>query len=343
MELMRVNCSTCNGQLNDMLLNFWAQIGRDRISPVIQPKCPWNIGPANIMRQGEKGTILESCRVQEVLCKWCRSILGSECISSPVNHLLHKGQLLLRTSSIQVKDFHGHVTYVPVITRKLNFRTRLDNNLQPRDYYRYGYKNYRQLMGESPEISHVLENIDAQREDIKRLDVVGGQVETSLSLAMHHIKNELRKLEMEMTQMTDRSSETSTRNGSLKKDAPSAKAEIGKTKRAIRPLVAQRQLEQKSSSMRNTIGKVGTSLRIESSNNWRKHQQRLNLLKSELESIRFGSKELQVLLERAHTTAKTALAASDWGTEKMGALEAEMLHLGNKLEAKRSYKPSSTT
>ncbi|KAI1203899.1 hypothetical protein F5X97DRAFT_4887 [Nemania serpens] len=316
MEAVMVCCSECDSRLGT-LPNLWTQIGKGRISPVIQAGDSWKISPVGAIGQGEKGTIVDSCRVQEVFCNQCRSILGSQCLSSPVNHVLHEGQLLLRISSIQIKNPISHATIKPIIQRKLNLKNPPTDNLQAEDYDRCDDNNHRQPIEKGPEISLILDNIDAQREEIERLDAVGYQVVTSFNQAVHRINHEVGKLKNEMAQVTDRSSDASTRNMALENDIMSTKAEIREIKRAIQSSVSQNQLEQESLSMKNAIGKVDTCLQVEFRDNWEK-----------------------CLLEGAHATAKTALAATDVATEETGALKAEVQHLRRELAAERSYNPS---
>lgn len=218
------------------------------------------------------------------------------------------------------------------------------DKLQPEDHdHCDDDNNLRQPMGKGPGIGHILNDIDAQREEIERLDAVGYQVVTSFNQAVHHINDEVGKLKGKMAQMTDRSLETSTRNTALENDIISTKAESGEIKRAIQSLVAQDHLEQQSLSMRNAIEKVDTSLRVEFSDRWEKHQQKFDLLESKLESARLNFKEFQILLEGTHATAKTALAATDVATEEIVALKAEVQHLRRALTVERSYNASSAS
>lgn len=252
----------------------------------------------------------------------------------------NRGQLLLRISSIQIKNPISHATIKPIIQRKLNLKNPPTDNLQAEDYDRCDDNNHRQPIEKGPEISLILDNIDAQREEIERLDAVGYQVVTSFNQAVHRINHEVGKLKNEMAQVTDRSSDASTRNMALENDIMSTKAEIREIKRAIQSSVSQNQLEQESLSMKNAIGKVDTCLQVEFRDNWEKCQQRFDLLESKLESTRLNFKAFQGLLEGAHATAKTALAATDVATEETGALKAEVQHLRRELAAERSYNPS---
>ncbi|KAI1369332.1 hypothetical protein F5Y08DRAFT_151183 [Xylaria arbuscula] len=89
MDIASISCSQCHHDLGT-LLNLWTQIGKSYISPVVHTGTALDVTPDGAIKHGEKGTIVENCRVQQVICTLCRSVLGSKCLGSAVNHVLQE-------------------------------------------------------------------------------------------------------------------------------------------------------------------------------------------------------------------------------------------------------------
>ncbi|KAI0448523.1 hypothetical protein F5B21DRAFT_105281 [Xylaria acuta] len=347
METVTACCSQCEHRLGS-LLNLWAQIGKRYISPVVHAL---DISPEGAVQQGETGTIVAGCTIQNVVCSQCRSVLGSKCLSSAVNHVLHEGQLLLRTSSIQIKDLDGHGTVQPTIQRLLNLKNpptdevRPEGNSEDNDHVSRSSENCnrRQATNGIPKLDHILSKIDAQGEEIERLDTAGYHIVASFNQTVQRIDEDVENLKNEMVQMTGDLSDHSTKTKGLADDIMSTQTEIKEIQKTLQPSAAHSHFGQESPPTRNAAAEANASWRVELCDKWEKHQQQLNLLGTKLENARQDLDDFQASFESARTTAKAALLASKANTEDIVALKAELQHLRQELALERSYKSSTTS
>ncbi|KAI1280065.1 hypothetical protein F5Y07DRAFT_22497 [Xylaria sp. FL0933] len=343
METVSISCSRCYHHLG-ALLNLWTQIGKGYISPIVQAELPLDTRPEGAIQRGEKGTIVDNCRVQGLVCTECSSTLGSKCLSSAINHVLHEGALLLRTSSIQIKDPIRHTTIEPIIQRVLSLKNPPVRNSEddgPSSTFFEGY-NHEQAANEDPQLGHILSEIDAQGEKLEQLDTAGYQIVASFNQSVEHMNQAIRNLQNDMTRMTGDLSSNSAKTRSLTDELLSTKTEIKDIRRALQPLTAQSHLEREPYSVKDAVVEASASLRIEFDDTWGKHQQKLNLLGSELENIQRNLMSLRTLLENAKTTANAASSTSSTNTEEIAALRTELGQLRQELAHERSYRPPST-
>ncbi|TGJ85928.1 hypothetical protein E0Z10_g2802 [Xylaria hypoxylon] len=292
---------------------MWTKIGKNYISPVIEAE------------------------------------VAMDCLSSAVNHVLHEGQLLLRISSIQIKDLNSHVTVKPIVQRVLNLKNNppVDDSEEDSADGDHGSTfsedyNPRQATNENPELRRILKKINVQRETLERLDTAGHQVVASFNHAMQHMDGEVKLLKNEMAQVTCDLSVNSTNTRSLTDDILSTKIEIEEIKRALQPLAAHSHTEQEALSVTNAVAEGNTSLRVEFSGTWEKCQQRLILLESGLKNAQRDLQGFQALLEDVQTAAKAASSTSGPNNKEIIALQAELENLRQELALERSYKSSST-
>ncbi|KAI1734779.1 hypothetical protein F4680DRAFT_437394 [Xylaria scruposa] len=336
METVTTCCSQCEHRLGS-LLNLWTQIGKRYISPV-QAAHALDISPEGVIRQGEVGTIVDNCRLQNIVCNECRSVLGSKCLSSAVNHVFHDGQLLLQTSSIQIKDIDGRGTIQPTIQRLLNLKNTDDgHSSKPLDNH-----NHRQATSETPKLDRILNEVDAQRGELERLDTAGYHIVASFNQAVQRIDEEVGKLKTNMVQMADDLSDHSTKTRVLADDILSIQTEVKEIQKTLQPLAAQSNFKQGSSYIRNAITEAKVSWRAELHDKLEKHQQQLNLLEVKLVSAQQDLEDFQESFESARTTAKAALLASEANTEEVATLKFELQSLRQELALERSYKSSTT-
>ncbi|KAF2968279.1 hypothetical protein GQX73_g5353 [Xylaria multiplex] len=316
METVVACCGQCDHHLGT-LLNLWTQIGECYISPVVAAKVALDVGSDGAVHQGKKGTIIYN---------W--------------------GQLLLRTSSIQIKHLDGQVDIKPIVQRILNLKNNPPVDDSEDDKLGSAFFrdcNLRQATtNENPELSHILSTINAQGETLERLDTAGYQIVASFNRAVQRIDDEVGNLKNEMIQVTGDLSVSNTKSRSLFDDILSTRTDIEGIKRVLQPMVAQGRTEEQALSVRNAITKANTSLRLEFSQTWEKFQERLNLLESELQDMRQDLKGFQILLEGAQATAKATLPTSDANTQEIMALKNELENLKRDLALDQSYRSSST-
>ncbi|KAI1828607.1 hypothetical protein F4861DRAFT_10925 [Xylaria intraflava] len=346
MDSVVTSCSQCNHCLA-VLLNLWTQIGKSYISPAIQTDDAFDIRTAGTIRQGEKGTIVDSCHVQEIVCAKCSSTLGSKCVSSTVNHVLYEGQLLLRTSSIQIKDPNHNIIKRPSIQRVLKLKNkpiervqRSDDEFEDDDQgfsiaEDHSHGQTRQNK-HSPGLSHILGNIHAQREEIERLDKAGYQIVASFNQAVQRIDEDVRNLKREMAQITEDSSDNNTKAEALVNEASSMKKDINDMKKTLQLSISSSHLEQETQSIRKAISKTSESLHLEFSNTLESHHEKIGLLESNLDSARRDMKELKKLLEDSRAAAKVASSAANAGAEEIAGLKTELQQIKEELAVERS-------
>ncbi|KAM7190553.1 hypothetical protein V8F20_009686 [Naviculisporaceae sp. PSN 640] len=87
METVKCICKTCDSELGECI-NIWTKIGDRYVSPVTEPDSGLALQDEGDVRVGNKGSIVEECRLQNVACSSCAKELGLRCIDTPVNHVL---------------------------------------------------------------------------------------------------------------------------------------------------------------------------------------------------------------------------------------------------------------
>ncbi|GAP83605.2 hypothetical protein SAMD00023353_0200160 [Rosellinia necatrix] len=263
--------------------------------------------------------------------------------------MIPRGQLLLKTSSIQIKGLDGRIATKPVIQRLLNLKNPPISKLAPEDdcgssdrdsQSPEGY-GQRQRMSQFPDLSRLIDNIDAHREKLERLDTAGYQIIASFNEAMQRIDEEVAKLRNEMIRITSDTSNNDTQIKGLAGNMLSVKTEIAEIKRMVESLPAQSQLKHDISSLRNTVTENNESLRFEFNNKWDKHQKKVNLFESKLETARRDLKEVQTQIESTRTSVEAALSASNTNTEEIAALKFELENLRRELALDQPHKSHS--
>lgn len=88
-------------------MNFWTQIGKSYVTPIVAPdesraiitKGPTRVGDENTLVSGwyappevhsKPGTKYRYSQLQDIACAGCDSVLGLKCCYSPVNHVLEE-------------------------------------------------------------------------------------------------------------------------------------------------------------------------------------------------------------------------------------------------------------
>ncbi|KAI5861754.1 hypothetical protein GGS23DRAFT_611338 [Durotheca rogersii] len=95
------SCGNCARRLGEVL-DLWVAIGGSYISPVAEGADGWDVVPSGPAQGGDEQRLLDSCHLQGVACAGCRAVVGLRCVDTPVNHVLHGGQLLLPSSSVAI-------------------------------------------------------------------------------------------------------------------------------------------------------------------------------------------------------------------------------------------------
>ncbi|KAK1541904.1 hypothetical protein CPAR01_05291 [Colletotrichum paranaense] len=99
MEVIQCKCASCQAILATFF-NLWTQIGKSYFSPTIEAQGNTQMIAKEPTRIGEAGYLVAECELQDVACAKCDNVIGLMCLSSPVNHVLHDSQILLRKTII---------------------------------------------------------------------------------------------------------------------------------------------------------------------------------------------------------------------------------------------------
>ncbi|KAK5624490.1 hypothetical protein RRF57_000206 [Xylaria bambusicola] len=348
MDCVLIRCNKCHHHMG-VLTNLWSQIGKNYISPVVYVHDALDVTPDGAVKHGAKGTIIDNCRVQGIICAQCRSVLGSKCLSSTVNHALSiwlqydntdgfRSSLLLRVPSIQIMDPNTHDTIEPMIQRLLSLKNPLKNDDSHDDNESstfYKDHSHKQTVTEDSNFNHLLDKIDAQGERIELLDTAGIQVVASLDRSMQYIDEAIRNLKSEIALTKKELSNSSDRTRKLTNDVCSTKSEIEEVKRTLEPLTTQNHIQEERLGIEDKITEAKASLRVEIGAMSEIYIQKVNLLESRLQNIQRDLKELR-------NTAQVALLASDTNAGEIAALKVEIVRLRQGIALERSSRSSST-
>ncbi|KAI0506121.1 hypothetical protein F5B22DRAFT_479232 [Xylaria bambusicola] len=338
MDLALIRCNKCHLHMG-VLTNLWFQIGKNYISPVVYVDGALDVAPDGAIRHGEKGTIMGNCRVQGVICVQCRSMLGSKCLRSTINHVLQEGSLVLRMPSIQIMNPNSHDTIEPIIQRVLSLKNPLGHDDSHDDNESSSFDedhDHEQTMTEDSDLNHLLDKIDAQGERIELLDTAGIQVVASLDRSMRQIDEAIRNLKSEIAHTKKELSNSSDSTRKLTSDVWSTKSQIEEVKRTLEPLTTQCHIQEERFSIENAITEAKVSLQVEIGAMSEISMQKVKLLGSQLENMQRDLKEFR-------NAAQAALLASDANNGEIATLKSEIERLRQEVALERSSRPSPTS
>ncbi|KXH44399.1 hypothetical protein CSIM01_13294 [Colletotrichum simmondsii] len=183
--------------------NLWTQIGKSYFTPTIEAQGNTQMIAKEPTRIGEAGYLVAECELQDVACTKCDNVIGLMCLSSPVNHVLHDSQILLRKTSVVFLKKDGKPVELDV-RRKLKLRDDFrSRSYSANDHFnpdsRQGFRNGHE--SNNLEFSRFRVDLDAQRESIERIDTAGFQVVSQFDSAISRIEKEMAKLNSTMNQL----------------------------------------------------------------------------------------------------------------------------------------------
>ncbi|OAQ81681.1 spc7 kinetochore protein domain-containing protein [Purpureocillium lilacinum] len=203
MDFVAVKCAKCDAKLGS-LPNTWVQIGKKYLTPATSPGADdpllaVNITTSGTPRLGDADTLVGGCQLQEAECAKCRTNIGQKCLRTPVNHVLHDGQFILRIASIVLKsatDLRRRAE--PKIQRTLKLKNGPPANDHPSTPMQEtpSFKTFNAGAGvpHGLDLMQLQATLDAQRQDINRIGATGMQVVTNFETAIAKVDRQMQQL-----------------------------------------------------------------------------------------------------------------------------------------------------
>ncbi|EFW99528.1 hypothetical protein CMQ_7896 [Grosmannia clavigera kw1407] len=321
METIDCRCSSCQNALGTTV-NLWTQIGRSYYSPVASPHPRLSVQACGAARAGEKGTLVEGCRLQDIECHLCNAVVGIECLAVPTNHALDNNQVLLRKTAFSAVGQGGKVVDLNVV-QKLRLRYSERRSEESDAEAEYGRVDGWTV---DPEIMVIQEQIETQRADIDRIDSAGLQVVAAMDAAISRMGSEvtgfqetMRKLQQDLgghqgglsqvqaqaSMLTDALHDTQKRfdiaTSQLRKSVGTVKTEIRQLKEQLKSVTkAMPQDSDRNTAVIEKQGREIESLRSELAGFGRqmqRHQQERTAGSVAHGVPAFGSRELDIITE----------------------------------------------
>ncbi|KAL2132579.1 hypothetical protein VTI74DRAFT_3634 [Chaetomium olivicolor] len=306
METIFCECKKCDAPIG-RFSNLWTQIGKSYFSPVVEPEDDLAVKCKGNVRIGERGTLVEECRLQDIVCGNCAALLGLRCIETPVNHVLDENQLLLRLASVDLLDSEGQeIEFAIKRVLSVNEPSRVRNPNVPGPSQGAGFAS---SFPSAVQLQQLQTDLRNQKEDIKRIDSNGFRIVSVLDKRTSRIEAEV------MKQGGALDSFNLAIEG-LRKELVSIKEEDGKASRAARGTTTLAALEGRVASLNRKCEEVTTlSARL---------QQDIHELKSKLSQQHQDIEHLRSEIRGSITTAEHA--------EDMASVRVEMAQMRRQME-----------
>ncbi|KAK4073287.1 hypothetical protein Purlil1_13107 [Purpureocillium lilacinum] len=202
MDLVAIQCAKCDAKLGS-LPNMWVQIGKRYLTPATSPGAALpavNITTSGTPRFGDADTLVAGCRLQGADCAKCRTNIGQKCLRTPVNHVLHDGQFILRIASITLKSAKNlRRRAEPKIQRTLKLKngppaTSDDPSTPMQETPPFNTFNAGAGVPHGLDLMQLQATLDAQRRDINRIGATGMQVVTNFETAIVKVDRQMQQL-----------------------------------------------------------------------------------------------------------------------------------------------------
>ncbi|KAH8675777.1 hypothetical protein BX600DRAFT_507985 [Xylariales sp. PMI_506] len=212
MDTVIVTCEKCDATVGEFV-NVWTQIGKSYISPIIVADGSqielMQTGP---VRPGESQTLVDHCLLQDVSCSQCRTVLGLECIETLSNHVLSRNQSMLRLTLVTLTGVETRATLKPAIQRILILRAPRASSAMPDEHRNQADSSLAESGEETDtenardasrlnDLSILQADLDAQRNDILRIDSAGYQIVSTFDHSILRIQSEMAKLKDEFNDL----------------------------------------------------------------------------------------------------------------------------------------------
>ncbi|KXH54009.1 hypothetical protein CNYM01_10157 [Colletotrichum nymphaeae SA-01] len=315
--------------------NLWTQVGKSYFSPTIEAQGNTQMIAKEPTRIGEAGYLVAECELQDVACAKCDNVIGLMCLSSPVNHVLHDSQILLRKTSIVFLKKNGKPVELDV-RRKLKLR----NDSRPGSYPANDHFTPDSGKGFGPghgppnskniDFSRLRVDLDAQRESIDRIDTAGFQVLSQFDSAVSRIEKEMAKLNSTIDQLQNDFDLHRT-------DLNSVKIEVSSGKYSTQNSPKLSRLE---SQVRTTNAAISEMKKLSEAVNRENVELRNDLLNSredckKLENVTLG---LQADVAKTNKSVKNILDMNIDSAKETAILRTELRQLRQMMDQDRKKK-----
>ncbi|CAM1507136.1 Fc.00g067770.m01.CDS01 [Cosmosporella sp. VM-42] len=339
MDLVICKCAQCDAKLGT-IVNLWTQIGKKYLAPIATAvhREELRISTSGSARVGELNTVVGECKLQDAECSSCGAGLGLKCLKSPANHVLTGGQFVLRTSSIVLKSAaDARRKAEPKIKQSFKLRgdapTTNDHTPVPsveEPFHVFAEKDpYHETSSvDSVDVIQLQADIEAQREEINRIDSAGFQVVSTFQSAISRVEQQVRQL--------NDSIESVRRDGDGQRDdLRSLTSEVSDVKWECQNSIVISRLDQQL----QTTDRVVTELR-QAINRSKSEvgiiRDELSKTQEDLRQIKEENTHLKSELEEAKEVAREGISTSKDYASEVSSLRREVKQLRNELGRERS-------
>ncbi|CAI6098294.1 unnamed protein product [Clonostachys chloroleuca] len=201
MDSVYCYCTSCDGRIGSVS-NHWIKIGKNYLTPALESNVDFDVTTSQKIRIGEKDTLLDRCELQSTQCAICASTLGMKTVFAPSNHVLCPGQFIFRTSALALKETPDAVgTIKPGIKRVLKLKEDVETSnalvSQPPakdSYARSQPRSFSSVMMHDMNLVQLQVDVDAQRDDIQRINDTGANVVSSFHGSMSQLERQVLRL-----------------------------------------------------------------------------------------------------------------------------------------------------
>ncbi|KAH9888265.1 hypothetical protein F4778DRAFT_786078 [Xylariomycetidae sp. FL2044] len=340
-------CKKCGHHVADFV-NLCIQVGKSYIGPVITPTAGLDIIASGEVRLGEKNTIVQDCHLQDISCIRCSAVLGIRCTSTPVNHVFTKEQLLLRVASIRITAPGSDIEVKPTVQRSLKLK--VTNHASTPNETSDSFENtfrpiHRQDTASQAHGQYNLErlitDLDAQREEIQRIDSAGYQIVASFNQAVHRIEIESNQLKNAMLELREDLKNESAKTSGVEDDVASLKSDIRNLKQELLETPVYKRLENEINATKEAITNIQQSTLAELQKAAQGHEQEDEAIKRDFDDVRREMRNLRRELDATKETAKESLLLARAYGKETNSLRAEVKQLKDELAAGRPQAHSS--
>ncbi|KAI3527041.1 uncharacterized protein CCOS01_15809 [Colletotrichum costaricense] len=187
-------------------------------------------------RIGEAGYLVAECELQDVACAKCDNVIGLMCLSSPVNHVLHDSQILLRKTTIVFLKKNGKPVELDV-----RHELKLRNDSRPGSYPANDHFNpdsdtagfqvvsqfdsavsriEKEMAKLNSTLGQLQSDFDLHKADLKsvKIQVSSGEFSTQNSFKLSRLESQVRTANAAISEMKKLSEEVNREDVELRND-----------------------------------------------------------------------------------------------------------------------------
>ncbi|KAI2619373.1 hypothetical protein GGS26DRAFT_330282 [Hypomontagnella submonticulosa] len=343
MDQVICSCKRCAQRLGEFA-NLWIKIGKSYISPIIDDEDGLAIALTGSVRLGEEQTLVDHCHLRDVACVNCHAVVGLRCLDTPVNHVLHENQLFLRLSSVAITRWDGEPVEIAIQrTLKLkeasNSRPTATQTSAPSEGDTHAYMDYEgpsEMHGQL--LDHMQAQLDAQREEIQRLNRSGYQLVSSFDNAVLRIEGEIKKLKDNITGLQEDLGDSQTRTSSVQTGLTSLGSELSEVKKVLRNGSTYDHLEQELNLAKQTISDLRSSLSRDLDKSVKQQQEKHNSITSGLDRAQQDLSRMREEFDETKKVTREGVSTAKAYAKEVVSLRAELKELQEEVAQERARK-----